>query len=74
MTASLSTRLGLLTKATAKLSSMFQEYAEEHQQQIDIPQDEEERKKYIYGQKLQLIKMKKSFEMGEKNVDSALKS
>lgn len=74
MTASLSTRLGLLTKATAKLSSMFQEYAEEHQQQIDIPQDEEERKKYIYGRKLQLIKMKKSFEMGEKNVDSALKS
>ncbi|KAK5968969.1 hypothetical protein GCK32_003874 [Trichostrongylus colubriformis] len=64
--------MGLLTRATTKLSALFQEFSADLNQPITVPQDEDDRKEYIRIKKAQLKKIKKSFEMSERNVDNAL--
>ncbi|KAK6031750.1 hypothetical protein OSTOST_02081 [Ostertagia ostertagi] len=72
MTSSLSTRMGLLTRATTRLSTLFQEFSADLNQPITVPQDEDDRKNYIQMKKTLLKRIKKSFEMSERNVDNAL--
>ncbi|KAK5970378.1 hypothetical protein GCK32_022920 [Trichostrongylus colubriformis] len=64
--------MGSLTRATTKLSALFQNFSADLNQPIIVPQDGDDRKEYIRIKKVQLKKIKKSFETSERNVDSAL--
>ncbi|VDP39565.1 unnamed protein product [Heligmosomoides polygyrus] len=72
MTTSLSTRQGLLTKVSGKLSTLLDDAQQEAT--IQVPAEAERKNSYLQGKKLQLTKMKKSVEAVTANVDAALQA
>ncbi|KAK6764397.1 hypothetical protein RB195_024646 [Necator americanus] len=72
MSTSLSTRQGLLTRTTGRLTTVLADVANEVR--IQLPADEELRKTYVQDKKLRLMKLKKRIHAASDNVDNALRA
>ncbi|ETN83272.1 hypothetical protein NECAME_07460 [Necator americanus] len=72
MSTSLSTRQGLLTRTTGRLTTVLADVANEVR--IQLPAAEELRKTYVQDKKLRLMKLKKRIHATSDNVDNALRA